>query len=88
MQQRPSSTGVIQQQQQPQQHMQMAQQQQSSGAQHQQRTVQEYQQAGESAESRAPQTTALMGDFNLVAEAAKRAQVACLMRDLDEMDLA
>jgi len=35
----------------------------------------------------APETAPFLQDFNLVAEAAKRAQTACLMRDFDEMEL-
>lgn len=35
----------------------------------------------------APETAHFLQDFNLVAEAAKRAQTACLMRDFDEMEL-
>lgn len=35
----------------------------------------------------APETAPFLKDFNLVAEAAKRAQVACLTRDLDEIGL-
>ena len=34
-----------------------------------------------------PETAPFLQDFNLVAEAAKRAQTACLMRDFDEMEL-
>lgn len=34
-----------------------------------------------------PATAPFLQDFNLVAEAAKRAQTACLMRDFDEMEL-
>jgi hypothetical protein len=37
--------------------------------------------------SGAPETAPFLQDFNLVAEAAKRAQTACLMRDFDEMEL-
>ncbi|KAI5370295.1 hypothetical protein Slin15195_G011730 [Septoria linicola] len=35
----------------------------------------------------APETAPFLQDFNLVAEAAKRAQMACLSRDLDEVGL-
>ena len=35
----------------------------------------------------APETAPFLQDFNLVAEAAKRAQTACLMRDFEEMEL-
>ena len=35
----------------------------------------------------AQETAPFLQDFNLVAEAAKRAQTACLMRDFDEMVL-
>jgi hypothetical protein len=35
----------------------------------------------------APETAPFLQDFNLVAEAAKRAQTACMMRDFDEMEL-
>ena len=35
----------------------------------------------------APETTPFLKDFNLVAEAAKRAQMACIARDLGEMGL-
>jgi hypothetical protein len=34
-----------------------------------------------------PETAPFLKDFNLVAEAAKRAQVACLTRDLGEVGL-
>ena len=33
----------------------------------------------------APETAPFLQDFNLVAEAAKRAQTACFIRDFDEM---
>lgn len=35
----------------------------------------------------APETAPFLNDFNLVAEAAKRAQMACLMRDMGEVEL-
>ncbi|OQN95641.1 hypothetical protein B0A48_18240 [Cryoendolithus antarcticus] len=35
----------------------------------------------------APETTPFLKDFNLVAEAAKRAQMACLMRDMGDVEL-
>lgn len=35
----------------------------------------------------APETAPFLKDFNLVAEAAKRAQVACLTRDLGDIGL-
>merc|ERR1712080_205480 len=35
----------------------------------------------------APETAPFLQDFNLVAEAAKRAQMACLMRDFGEVEL-
>ncbi|KAM0719565.1 hypothetical protein Q7P37_003695 [Cladosporium fusiforme] len=35
----------------------------------------------------APATTPFLQDFNLVAEAAKRAQMACLMRDMGDVEL-
>jgi len=35
----------------------------------------------------APETAPFLNDFNLVAEAAKRAQMACLMRDLGDVEL-
>lgn len=38
--------------------------------------------------SNAPETSKLLGDFTLVAEAAKRAQMACLMRDMGEMEMS
>lgn len=34
------------------------------------------------------QTMAMLADYNLIAEAAKRAQMACMIRDLDEMDMS
>jgi len=34
-----------------------------------------------------PETAPFLRDFNLVAEAAKRAQVACLTRDLGDVGL-
>lgn len=34
-----------------------------------------------------PETAPFLKDFNLVAEAAKRAQMACLMRDMGEVEL-
>lgn len=34
-----------------------------------------------------PETAPFLKDFNLIAEAAKRAQLACLMRDMDDMEL-
>jgi hypothetical protein len=34
-----------------------------------------------------PETAPFLQDFNLVAEAAKRAQTACLMRDFGDMEL-
>lgn len=34
-----------------------------------------------------PETAPFLKDFNLVAEAAKRAQVACLTRDLGDVGL-
>lgn len=34
------------------------------------------------------QTMAMLAEYNLLAEAAKRAQVACMIRDLDEMDMS
>lgn len=34
-----------------------------------------------------PETQPFLQDFNLVAEAAKRAQVACLARDLGDCGL-
>lgn len=35
-----------------------------------------------------PETASLLRDYNLLAEAAKRAQVACMIRDLDAMDMS
>ena len=35
----------------------------------------------------APETAPFLKDFNLVAEAAKRAQMACLARDLGDVGL-
>lgn len=35
----------------------------------------------------APETAPFLDNFNLVAEAAKRAQMACLMRDLGDVEL-
>lgn len=35
----------------------------------------------------APETAPFLQDFNLVAEAAKRAQMACLMRDFGDVEL-
>ena len=35
----------------------------------------------------APETAPFLNDFNLVAEAAKRAQMACLMRDMGDVEL-
>lgn len=35
----------------------------------------------------APETAPFLQDFNLVAEAAKRAQMACLERDLGDVGL-
>lgn len=35
----------------------------------------------------APETAPFLQDFSLVAEAAKRAQMACLARDLGEVGL-
>lgn len=35
-----------------------------------------------------PETVGYLRDYNLVAEAAKRAQVACMIRDLDAMDMS
>jgi len=35
----------------------------------------------------APATAPFLQDFSLLAEAAKRAQMACLMRDIDDMEL-
>lgn len=35
-----------------------------------------------------PETTRLLRESNLLAEAAKRAQVACVIRDLDDMDMS
>ncbi|GAB7340467.1 hypothetical protein MBLNU457_6893t1 [Dothideomycetes sp. NU457] len=34
-----------------------------------------------------PTTAPFLQDFSLLAEAAKRAQMACLMRDIDDMEL-
>ena len=34
-----------------------------------------------------PDTALYLKDFKLVAEAAKRAQIACLARDMDEVGL-
>lgn len=34
-----------------------------------------------------PNTAPFLQDFSLLAEAAKRAQMACLMRDIDDMEL-
>lgn len=34
-----------------------------------------------------PETAPFLQDFNLVAEAAKRAQMACLARDMGEIGL-
>jgi hypothetical protein len=34
-----------------------------------------------------PETAPFLNDFNLVAEAAKRAQMACLSRDLGDIGL-
>jgi hypothetical protein len=77
-----------QQQMQMQMQMQIAQQQQQFHAQQQPMAVHGYQPQRDGAGATANQTTALISDLNLVAEAAKRAQVACLMRDMDEMELA
>lgn len=38
-------------------------------------------------EGGAPETAPFLNNFNLVAEAAKRAQMACLMRDLGDVEL-
>ncbi|KAF2102667.1 hypothetical protein NA57DRAFT_71655 [Rhizodiscina lignyota] len=35
-----------------------------------------------------PETASFLRDYNLIAEAAKRAQVACMIRDLDAMDMS
>lgn len=39
------------------------------------------------ADGGAPETAPFLNDFNLVAEAAKRAQMACLMRDMGDVEL-
>jgi hypothetical protein len=35
-----------------------------------------------------PETVRRLHDYNLLAEAAKRAQVACMIRDMDDMDMS
>ncbi|KAK7931725.1 hypothetical protein PG985_002437 [Apiospora marii] len=39
-------------------------------------------------EVKQPSTDAFLRDFNLVAEAAKRAQMACLMRDMESIGIS
>ncbi|KAK3685453.1 hypothetical protein B0T22DRAFT_482422 [Podospora appendiculata] len=40
------------------------------------------------AQLKTPSTDAFLKDFTLVAEAAKRAQMACLMRDMEGVGLS
>lgn len=54
---------------------QMAQQQQPNGAQHM------------GPQGGSPETASFLSNLNLVAEAAKRAQMACLMRDFGDVEL-
>lgn len=51
-----------------------------------QQTAQDCNGAGAAAQG-SPETASFLNNLNLVAEAAKRAQMACLMRDLSEVEL-
>ncbi|KAI9663698.1 MAG: hypothetical protein M1821_007188 [Bathelium mastoideum] len=56
--------------------------------QQQQAQPQQYQQQGpQGSVMPQPETAPFLRDFTLVAEAAKRAQVACLMRDMEGIEL-
>ena len=67
------------------------QQQYLQNQQHQQQHSQSYHhypmQGQQTGTGGTPQTSSFLKDFNLIAEAAKRAQLACLMRDMDDMEL-
>ncbi|KAF2140523.1 uncharacterized protein K452DRAFT_288604, partial [Aplosporella prunicola CBS 121167] len=79
-----------QQRQQQQQQYQLQQQQQQLGQQPQAQPHMQsydYRPNREGAGSTAPETMSLLKDYNLVAEAAKRAQMAVLMRDLEGVEL-
>ncbi|KAL6708558.1 hypothetical protein ACN47E_002539 [Coniothyrium glycines] len=88
-----SPTAASQQQQQQQQQFYASLNQQTSPAQ-QQRRLQaqrhpsfEYQPSRQGAGATAAETTQYLNQAALLAEAAKRAQMACVMRDLDGMEL-
>ena len=79
------------QQRQEQQQMQMQMQQQQSQQEEEAYMRQRQQsfdfQGQRAMQSGEPATAPFLQDFSLLAEAAKRAQMACLMRDIDDMEL-
>jgi len=77
----------MQAQQQRQQQQQQQQQNQQEEAYMRQRQQSFDFQAQRGMQTTQPTTAPFLQDFSLLAEAAKRAQMACLMRDIDDMEL-
>lgn len=77
-----------------QEHGSQAGQKQQDGSQQQSQAPQEihtgftYVPNRDNAGSTNPETAKMLHDYSLLAEAAKRAQVACMIRDLDAMDMS